>query len=134
MQRGIDVTLICDNMAARVMNEMKIDAVLVGADRIARNGDTANKIGTLGLAVLATEFCIPFYVLAPSTTIDQTITNGVSILIEERLGDEVSCLNGIPIAPQGVAIYNPAFDVTPARYISAIINEKEIFRAPYDFG
>jgi methylthioribose-1-phosphate isomerase len=128
MQAGIDVTLICDNMAAQVMKEGRIDAVMVGADRIAANGDSANKIGTYGVAVLARAHGIPFYVLAPSSTIDPQTPDGESIPIEERGRDEVTCGFGKETAPRGVKVYSPAFDVTPARLITAIICEKGIIR------
>ena len=130
-KRGIDVTLICDNMAAAIMKQGKIDKVIVGADRIARNGDTANKIGTYSLAVLAKAHNIPFYVAAPGSTIDLSIKDGSQIPIEERPAKEIKKISGICTAPAGVKAYNPAFDVTPADYISAIITEKGIFKKPY---
>lgn len=123
---GIPVTLICDNMAAQVMREGKVQAVIVGADRIAANGDTANKIGTYGLAVLAKAHRIPFYVAAPSSTFDLSLPHGGLIPIEQRAAEEVTCPFGLPIAPKGVAAYNPAFDVTPAELITAIIYERGI--------
>ncbi|MBM3262134.1 MAG: S-methyl-5-thioribose-1-phosphate isomerase [candidate division Zixibacteria bacterium] len=132
VQEGIDVTLICDNMAAQVMKEGKIDCVVVGADRIAANGDVANKIGTYGVAVLARAHDIPVYVAAPSTTIDMTIRTGVSIPIEERHASEVTEGLGRRTAPDGVRVYNPAFDVTPAAYVSAIVTERGVARFPYD--
>ena len=119
---GVPVTLICDNMAASLMAQGKVDAVFVGADRIARNGDTANKIGTYGVAVLAHEHGIPFYVAAPSSTIDSSLPDGSGIVIERRTAAEVLAE---PIA--GVDVWNPAFDVTPARYITKIITENGIF-------
>ncbi len=128
---GIPVTLICDNMAGWLMAKGEIDAVIVGADRIAANGDTANKIGTYSVAVLAREHGIPFYVAAPTSTIDLTLTDGTLIPIEERAPVEVTHLAGQRIAPEGVAVYNPAFDVTPARLISAIITEHGLARADY---
>jgi methylthioribose-1-phosphate isomerase len=128
MQAGIDVTLICDNMAAQVMKEGRIDAVLVGADRIAANGDSANKIGTYGVALLARAHRIPFYVLAPSSTIDLKTPNGSKIPIEERGREEVTKGFGRETAPRGVKVYSPAFDVTPAGLISAIVCEKGIIR------
>jgi methylthioribose-1-phosphate isomerase len=131
-QAGIDVTLICDNMAARVMKEKKVDAVFVGADRIAANGDTANKIGTYGLAVLAKAHKIPFYVFAPTSTFDLKTPHGGLIPIEERGRKEVTHGFGKQIAPDGVKVYSPAFDVTPARLISAIICEHGICRPPYE--
>jgi len=128
---GIPVTLICDNMAGWLMAQGKIDAVIVGADRIAANGDTANKIGTYSVAVLAKEHDIPFYVAAPTSTIDLTLADGSLIPIEERSPREVTHLGEQRLAPEGVAVYNPAFDVTPARLISAIITENGLARADY---
>jgi len=132
MQDNIPVTLICDNMAGHFMKEGLIDCVIVGADRIALNGDTANKIGTYSLAVLAKENNIPFYVAAPTTTIDFSIETGEQIPIEERSPAEITHIKGIRIAPEGVKVRNPAFDVTPNKYISAIITEKGIIYPPYD--
>ena len=126
----IPVTLITDNMAASLMARGEIDLVIVGADRIARNGDTANKIGTYGVAVLAKEHGIPFYVAAPLSTIDLTLRDGSGIPIEERSSDEVRKLRGKLITLPKVDVRNPAFDVTPAKYISAIISEKGIARPP----
>ena len=131
MQAGIEVTLICDNMAAQVMKEGRIDCVIVGADRIAANGDAANKIGTYGVAVLAKEHRIPFYVAAPTSTLDMTLATGELIPIEQRSAEEVTEKFGKRTAPEGVKVYSPAFDVTPARLIDAIITEKGIARAPY---
>ena len=131
MQAGIDVTLICDNMAAQVMKEGKIDCVIVGADRIAANGDAANKIGTYGVAILAKEHKIPFYVAAPTSTLDMSLATGDLIPIEQRGADEVTEKFGKRTAPEGVKVYSPAFDVTPARLIDAIITEKGIARKPY---
>jgi len=128
---GVDVTLITDSMAAMVMRQGKIDAVLVGCDRVAANGDFANKIGTYGLAVLAKEHGIPFYVAAPVSTIDRNTPDGDHIFIEERDPLEVACGFGKRTAPEGIKIYNPAFDVTPADYIAAIITNECILRAPY---
>lgn len=128
MREGIDTTLICDNMAASLMAKGKIDMVFVGADRIAANGDTANKIGTYNLAVLADCHKIPFYVVAPMSTFDFRLKTGRDIPIEERSGDEVRGALGKMIAPRNVKVYNPAFDVTPAKLITAIITEKGIFR------
>ena len=130
MQSGIDVTLITDNMAARVMFEGKIDAVFVGADRIALNGDTANKIGTYGVAVLAREHGIPFYVCAPLSTFDPAIASGEQIPIEERGSEEVTRGFGAATAPEGVKVYNPAFDVTPARFVTAIVTEVGLIESP----
>lgn len=123
MQRGVDVTLICDNMAAQVMREGRIQAVIVGADRIAANGDAANKIGTYGVALLAAAHEIPFYIAAPSTTFDLTLADGWAIPIEERDPREVTEGFGRRTAPEGVKVYNPAFDVTPARLIRGIVCE-----------
>ncbi|ANB59220.1 S-methyl-5-thioribose-1-phosphate isomerase [Anoxybacteroides amylolyticum] len=131
MQAGIDVTLITDNMAAQTMKTKHINAVIVGADRIAANGDTANKIGTFGLALLARSFGIPFYVAAPLSTIDLSTKTGDDIPIEERNPEEVTHLAGTRIAPEGVNVYNPAFDVTPNELITAIITEKGIIRGNY---
>jgi methylthioribose-1-phosphate isomerase len=126
MQRGINVTLICDSMAAMVMRQGKANGVIVGADRIAANGDTANKIGTYGLAVSANAHGIPFYVAAPLSTFDLTLSDGTGIPIEERDADEICCGFGVRTAPEGVAVYNPAFDVTPANLITGIITERGI--------
>jgi methylthioribose-1-phosphate isomerase len=125
-QRGIDVTLICDSMAAQVMREGRVEAVVVGADRIAANGDTANKIGTYGIAVLAAAHGIPFYVAAPTSTFDLSIADGSAIPIEQRAAEEVTHGFGKQTAPAGIRVYNPAFDVTPARLIKAIICERGV--------
>jgi methylthioribose-1-phosphate isomerase len=130
-QEGIDVTLICDNMAAQVMREGKVQLVIVGADRIAANGDTANKIGTYGVALLAKAHGIPFYVAAPFSTFDLTLESGAGIPIEQRDSSEVSCGFGKRTAPEEVKVYNPAFDVTPAELIAGIITEKGILRPPF---
>jgi methylthioribose-1-phosphate isomerase len=130
MQAGIDVTLICDNMAAHVMAEKKIDAVVVGSDRIAASGDAANKIGSYGLSIIAKEHKVPFYVAAPISTFDMKIEKGSEIPIEERSPDEVTFITGHRIAPEGVKVYNPAFDVIPAENIRAIITEKGIVKEP----
>jgi methylthioribose-1-phosphate isomerase len=122
-QRGIDVTLICDSMAAQVMREGRVQAVVVGADRIAANGDTANKIGTYGVALLAAAHDIPFYVAAPSSTFDLSLASGDAIPIEQRDPREITHGFGRATAPEGIGVYNPAFDVTPARLIRAIICE-----------
>ena len=132
MRAGIDVTLICDSAAARVMHEGRVNAVLVGADRIAGNGDTANKIGTYSLALAAHAHEIPFYVVAPMSTIDPDLESGQGIPIEVRDPTEVTGCMGVPTAPEGVQAYNPAFDVTPWRYIRAIVTDKGILRAPYE--
>lgn len=130
MHAGIDVTLICDNMAAYVMKLGKVHCVIVGADRIAANGDTANKIGTYGLSILAREHGIPFYVAAPVSTFDLSIPSGETIPIEERSPEEVTCGFGKRTAPEGVKVFNPAFDVTPAKNIAAIITEKGVIKNP----
>jgi methylthioribose-1-phosphate isomerase len=127
-QRGLETILICDSMAAQVMKEKRVQLVLTGADRIAANGDTANKIGTYGLAVLARAHGIPFYVAAPSSTFDLRITDGMQIPIEQRDPREITHGLGGPIAPEGIAVYNPAFDVTPAEWITGIITEKGIIQ------
>jgi methylthioribose-1-phosphate isomerase len=127
-QRGIDVTLICDNTAAQVMKEKRIQLVIVGADRIAANGDTANKIGTYAVALLAAAHDIPFFVAAPSTTFDFTLPNGNSIPIEQRDSCEITHGFGKQTAPDGIKVYNPAFDVTPSRLITGIITEKGMIR------
>lgn len=128
---NIPTTVLCDNMAASQMRAGKVQAVIVGADRIAANGDVANKIGTYGVAVLAKEHGIPFYVAAPWSTIDMDTPTGDQIPIEERAAREVSHFNGTQITPDGAEIANPAFDVTPARYVTAIITERGVLRAPY---
>ena len=127
-RRGIPVTLICDNMAAQVMREGKVQMVVVGADRIASNGDTANKIGTYGVALLAKAHGIPFYVAAPSSTFDLSIADGSAIPIEQRDPREVTHGFGRQTAPEGIDVYNPAFDVTPAELIAGIITEKGVIR------
>lgn len=126
-KNNIDTTLICDSMAGKLMSDGKIDCVIVGADRIARNGDTANKIGTYSLAVLAKHHRIPFYVAAPYSTFDPRIKTGKDIPIEYRAPEEVTHIANHPIAPKNTKVYNPAFDVTPAGLITAIITEKRIF-------
>lgn len=126
MRRGIDATLICDSMAAQVMRERRVQAVVTGADRIAANGDSANKIGTYSLAVLAEAHGIPFYIAAPSSTFDLSIATGDEIPIEQRSATEITHGFGRQTAPDGVAVYNPAFDVTPARYIRALITERGV--------
>jgi methylthioribose-1-phosphate isomerase len=125
-RRGIHCTVICDSMAAQVMREGKIQAVIVGADRITARGDTANKIGTYGVAILAKHHGIPFYVAAPRSTFDLTIVSGDHIPIEQRKADEITCGFGKQTAPDDIDVYNPAFDVTPAELISAIITERGI--------
>jgi methylthioribose-1-phosphate isomerase len=127
-QRGIDVTLICDSMAAQVMKEGKVQLVVVGADRIAANGDTANKIGTYGVALLAKAHAIPFYVAAPSSTFDLRLKSGAEIPIEQRDAAEITHGFGRQTAPDGIKVYNPAFDVTPASLIAGIITEKGLIQ------
>ncbi|MBC7818506.1 MAG: S-methyl-5-thioribose-1-phosphate isomerase [Planctomycetaceae bacterium] len=127
-QRGVPVTLICDSMAATVMRQGKVHAVIVGADRIAANGDTANKIGTYSVACLAKTHGIPFYVAAPSSTFDLSLSNGDQIPIEERSAAEITHGFGRQTAPEGIDVYNPAFDVTPAELITAIITERGVIR------
>ena len=131
MADGIPTTVICDNMAASLMRAGRIQAVVVGADRIAANGDVANKIGTYNVAILAKEHGIPFYVAAPWSTIDTATPTGDSIPIEERAAIEVTHHGGKQLTPHGVGICNPAFDVTPAKYVTAIITERGVLRAPY---
>jgi|HubBroStandDraft_4_1064222.scaffolds.fasta_scaffold66828_2 methylthioribose-1-phosphate isomerase len=132
MKDGIPTTVISDNMAGAIMKQDKIDAIIVGADRIAANGDVANKIGTYSVAVLAREHSIPFYVAAPMSTIDFACPDGSRIPIEQRNPHEVTHIAGRQMTPDGVSIENPAFDVTPAKYIRAIITERGIARSPYD--
>ena len=128
----IPVTLITDNMAGHFMKSGRVDCVIVGADRIAANGDVANKIGTYPLAVLAKENSIPFYVAAPTSTLDLNTPSGEQIPIEQRSGQEVTHIKETPIAPHGIDVANPAFDVTPNRYVTAIITERGIAKSPYD--
>jgi len=132
MREGITCTLIADDMAGFLMQRKKVDLVIVGADRIAGNGDTANKIGTYPLAVLAWTHGIPFYVAAPVSTIDPVLADGGAIPIEERNPDEVTRCGGVRTAPEGIAVWNPAFDITPYNLISAIITEAGVFRPPYE--
>ncbi len=130
-RRGIHATLICDDMAGSIMKDGRIDKILVGADRITANGDVANKIGTYSLAVLARVHRVPFYVVAPVSSFDLKIKNGRDIPIEQRKPEEITMPFGFRIAPRRVKVYNPAFDVTPAAYVSAIITEKGILKPPY---
>ncbi len=130
VQAGIDATLICDNIAGALMKQGKINAIVTGADRIAANGDTANKIGTFSLSILAKEHNIPFYIAAPTSTFDVSIKTGADIPIEQRAGDEVASFGGVKTAPEGADIYNPAFDVTDAQNITAIITEKGVIARP----
>jgi methylthioribose-1-phosphate isomerase len=129
---GIPVTVICDNMAATVMSQGRVRGVIVGTDRVAANGDVANKIGTLGVAVLAKHFGIPFFVAAPTSSIDLSLATGKQIPIEERDANEIAEGLGRRTAPQDVSFYNPAFDVTPAELVTAIITERGVARAPYN--
>jgi len=129
---GIPATLITDNMAGHFLKSGRIGCVVVGADRIAANGDVANKIGTYGVAVLAKENGVPFFVAAPISTLDLTLASGSQIPIEQRPAAEVTHVFGTPVAPVGTAVENPAFDVTPSRYVSAIITEAGVARAPYE--
>ncbi|HVO95088.1 MAG TPA: S-methyl-5-thioribose-1-phosphate isomerase [Terriglobales bacterium] len=131
MKDGIPTTVISDNMAATMMQKGKIGAIVVGADRIAANGDVANKVGTYGVAILAKEHGIPFYVAAPISTVDMATADGSGIPIEQRNTKEVSHIAGKQMVPDGVSIENPAFDVTPAKYVAAIITERGIAKAPY---
>lgn len=130
MQAGIDVTVICDNMAGWLMKQGKINAIITGADRIAANGDTANKIGTYSLSILAREHGVPFYIAAPSSTFDLSIKSGTEIPIEQRSAEEVISFRDAQAAPTGVGVYNPAFDVTEARDIAAIITERGVIETP----
>ena len=130
-QDGIATTLITDNMAGHFLHSGRIGCVVVGADRIAANGDVANKVGTYSVAVLAKENGVPFYVAAPVSTFDLTLASGDLIPIEQRAASEVTHMFGVPVAPENIAVQNPAFDITPARYVTAIICERGVARAPY---
>ena len=130
-QDGIETTLITDNMAGHFLHSGRIGCVVVGADRIAANGDVANKVGTYSVAVLAKENGVPFYVAAPVSTFDLTLASGDLIPIEQRAASEVTHMYGVPVAPENIAVQNPAFDITPARYVTAIICERGVARAPY---
>ncbi|MBQ2765306.1 MAG: S-methyl-5-thioribose-1-phosphate isomerase, partial [Firmicutes bacterium] len=134
MQENIPVTLITDNMAAHMMKQGKINMVITGADRIAANGDAANKIGTYGVAVLAKHHNIPFYITAPLSTFDLTISSGSDIIIEERDGEEVRQFQGNHSAPKNVPVENPAFDVTPHELITALITEKGVITGDFEAG
>jgi methylthioribose-1-phosphate isomerase len=129
---GIRATLITDNMAGHFLHSGRIGCVVVGADRIAANGDVANKIGTYSVAVLAKENNVPFYVAAPISTLDLTLSHGDLIPIEERAAAEVTHVFGVSVAPKGTEVRNPAFDVTPNRYVTGIITEHGVARAPYE--
>ncbi len=130
-QDGIPVTIIADNMAASLMRQGKIDCIVVGADRIAANGDTANKIGTYGLAVVARYHNVPFYVAAPFSTIDFSLANGDGIPIERRDDTEMTHINSVRIAPEGVPVLNPSFDVTPSELVTAFITERGVLHPPF---
>jgi methylthioribose-1-phosphate isomerase len=134
MEEGVPVTVIADSAAGTMMHQGKIDLVVTGADRIAANGDVANKIGTYQVAVLARENKVPFYVAAPLSTVDMGLRSGAMIPIEERAPEEISRLGKRQLGPKNVKTYNPAFDITPARYVSAIITEKGVVRSPYKTG
>ena len=130
---GVDTTLLCDNAASSLMKSGKVDIIFVGCDRVARNGDAANKIGTSGVAILAKHYGIPFYVCAPSSTIDMSLSSGREIPIEERPGEEVTEMwYAERMAPEGVGVYNPAFDVTDHELITGIITERGLCKAPFD--
>jgi methylthioribose-1-phosphate isomerase len=131
-QDGIETTIITDNMAGHFLRSGRIGCVVVGADRIARNGDVANKIGTYSVAVLAKENGVPFYVAAPISTLDLTLASGELIPIEERAASEVTHVFGVAVAPEGIGVENPAFDVTPNRYVTGIITEKGVATAPFE--
>jgi methylthioribose-1-phosphate isomerase len=131
-QDGIPATLITDNMAGHFLHSGRIGCVVVGADRIAANGDVANKVGTYSVAVLAKENGVPFFVAAPISTLDLTLASGTQIPIEQRAAAEVTHVFGHAVAPAGTAVQNPAFDVTPARYVTAIITERGVARAPFE--
>lgn len=134
MQDGIPVTLIADNAAGYFLRTGKIQAVIVGADRIAANGDVVNKVGTYKLAVVAKENSVPFYAVAPTSTVDMSVSDGDAVPIEERSATEVTHVEGVCIAPEGVAVANPAFDVTPHRYITAIVTERGVIWPPFHEG
>jgi methylthioribose-1-phosphate isomerase len=134
MEDNIPVTLIADSMAGYLMQQGKIDLVIVGADRVTANGDVANKIGTYSVAVLAKHHNIPFYVAVPFSTIDMSLATGQEIPIEERHHDEIRRLGSFQLAPEKVKVYNPAFDVTPASLITALITDQGIVKAPYEEG
>jgi methylthioribose-1-phosphate isomerase len=132
-QAGIDVTVLADNMAASLMREGRVDLVIVGADRIAANGDVANKIGTYPLALAARHHGLPFYVAAPWSTFDPSTSTGHHITIEHRSGEELRRGFETPVSPENVAVYNPAFDVTPAELVTAFITDRGVLRPPYRF-
>jgi methylthioribose-1-phosphate isomerase len=131
---GIPVTVLTDGMAASLMRERGVDLCIVGADRIAANGDVANKIGTYGLAIAARYHDVPFVVAAPTSTLDPATATGTAIIIEQRTADEVRCIGGVQTTPSSANVYNPAFDVTPAGLVSAIVTDRGIYRAPFSFA
>jgi methylthioribose-1-phosphate isomerase len=131
MHDGIRVTVIADNMAASLMRQGKIDCVVVGADRVAANGDTANKIGTYGAAIAAKFHGVPFYVAVPFSTIDASLPDGSGIPIEQRDPVEMTHVNGVRVAPEGVDVINPAFDVTPGELVTGFITERGVLRPPF---
>jgi len=133
-ERGVPVSVLVDGAAASLLGSGQVSCVMVGADRIARNGDTANKVGTLGLAIVSHQFGVPFYVVAPSSSIDESLPDGGVIPVEHRSREEVTHVAGVAHTPANVSAYNPAFDVTPSRFVSAIITERGVHRAPYAFG
>ncbi len=133
-ERGIPATVLVDGAAASLLASGQVSCVMVGADRIARNGDTANKIGTLGLAIVAKQFGVPFYVVAPTSTVDQALPDGSVIPLEHRADSEVTSIVGVSHTPSQTSAYNPAFDVTPAQFITAIITERGVHSPPFDFG
>jgi methylthioribose-1-phosphate isomerase len=132
-RQGLPVTVLVEGAAASLLSAREVACVIVGADRIAANGDTANKVGTHGLAILARRFGVPFYVAAPSSSIDASLPDGTGIPIEQRGGAEVTSFAGAPVAPEGVDVYNPAFDVTPAELVDAIVTERGVHRPPFRF-
>jgi methylthioribose-1-phosphate isomerase len=134
MKHEVPVTLVCDNMAASIIASGKVQAVIVGTDRTAANGDVCNKIGTFGVALAAKQYGVPFYVAAPTSSIDMSLPTGADIPIEERTPDEITDGFGRSTAPEGVDVYNPAFDVTPADMVTALITEKGIVRQPLAEG
>jgi methylthioribose-1-phosphate isomerase len=134
LKESVPVTLITDSMVGHVMHTQDVACVIVGADRVAANGDVANKIGTYGIAVLARTHGIPFYVAAPTSTIDLSIRSGQGITIEQRSDDEVTAVSGHPVAARGSHVLNPSFDVTPHHYVTAIITERGIISVPYSTG
>jgi methylthioribose-1-phosphate isomerase len=133
-ERGIPVTVLVDGAAASLLASGRVSCVMVGADRIAKNGDTANKIGTLGVAIAAKQFNVPFYVVAPSSSIDGSLRDGSAIPLEHRADSEVTSIVGVSHTPSQISVYNPAFDVTPAEFITAVVTERGVHRPPFDFG